>query len=115
MPRRLPTHPGNPSPTDRVRDWLGEIDSLLGEVDRTVRGAARAVRSAFDDGPFEVLAYRGFGNDRSAYVYGRAQENRGVGVSNLLEAARAVMLGNAHTRLPFPGVAAFYQALRKRN
>ena len=206
-----------------MRNWLGELDSLLGEIDRTVRGAARTVRSAFDDGPFEMLAYRGFGNATSAYVYGRAQENRGVGpsdpshsaldnlmnsyrraqshplafadlavtfgsssmklkaddegfftaridlaaplsassewneyqvnllapsrpgldrarktgeilipassarfgvisdiddtviqsrVSNFLEAARTVMLGNAHTRLPFPGVAAFYQALR---
>ena len=206
-----------------MRNWLGEIDSLLGEIDRTVRGAARTVRSAFDDGPFEVLAYRGFGNATSAYVYGRAQETRGVGpsdpshsaldnlmntyrraqshplafadltvtfgsssvklkaddegfftarldlvaplstssewnayhvdllapsrpgldrarqtgeilipassarfgvisdiddtviqsrVSNFLEAARTVILGNAHTRLPFPGVPAFYQALR---
>ena len=223
MARCLPTHAGHPLPTDAVRDWLGELDALLGEVDRTVRGAARTVRSVFDDGPFEVLAYRGFGNARSAYVYGRAQENRGVGpshpshsaldnlvstyrraqcrplpfadlavtfgssstaltaddegffsarmdlpaplerggewteygvdllaparagvdrarqtgeilipsssarvgiisdiddtviqsrVSNFLEAARTVMLGNAHTRLPFPGVAAFYQALR---
>ena len=205
-----------------MRDWLGEIDSLLGEFDRSVRGAARAVRTAFDEGPFEVLAYRGFGNATSAYMYGRAQENRGVGpsdpshsavdnlmntfrraqsrplpfadvavafgssslalkaddegfftaridhgapvsaitewndyrvdllapsrpgidrarrtgellipstsarfgiisdiddtviqsrVSNFLDAARTVMLGNAHTRLPFPGVAAFYQAL----
>src|SRR4029450_12845404 len=34
-------------------------------------------------------------------------------VSNFLQAARTVMLGNARTRLPFPGVAAFYQALRK--
>ena len=33
-------------------------------------------------------------------------------VSNFLLAARTVMLGNARTRLPFPGVAAFYQALR---
>ena len=33
-------------------------------------------------------------------------------VSNFLEAARTVMLGNARTRLPFPGVAAFYRALR---
>ena len=212
----------NPSPSDSVKDWLVEIDSLLGEFDRSVRGAARAVRSAFDEGPFEILAYRGFGTTRSAHVYGRAQENRGVGpsdpshsaldnlmntfrraqshplpfadlavtfgtssvalkaddegffttridlaaplsassewneyhvdllapsrpgrerarqageilipassarfgvisdiddtviqsrVSNFLEAARTVMLGNAHTRLPFPGVAAFYQAL----
>ncbi len=206
-----------------MRDWLGGIDSLLGELDKNVRGATRSVRSAFDDGPFEVLAYRGFGNARCAYVYGRAQEHRRVGpgtqadsalenlrntyrranshplpfadlaigyarttnamkaddegffsgridlpapiatesewntyqvdllaparpgvdrargsgeilipsssarfgvisdlddtviqtgVSNLLQAARAVILGNAHTRLPFPGVAAFYEALR---
>jgi len=33
-------------------------------------------------------------------------------VSNFLQAARTVMLGNARTRLPFPGVAAFYTALR---
>jgi phosphatidate phosphatase APP1 len=206
-----------------MRNWLGEIDSLLGEVDRNVRGVARAVRSVFNDGPFEVLTYRGFGDARHAYVYGRAQENRGVGkstetdsiaenlmnsyrradshplafaelavmfggvtqavkaddegffsgrvdlatevaaegewaeyavdllspvrpgldrprckgevlippasaqfaiisdiddtviqsrVSNFLLAARSVILGNARTRLPFPGVAAFYEALR---
>ena len=206
-----------------MRNWLGEIDSLLGEVDKNVRGVARAVRSAFDDGPFEVLTYRGFGDAQHAYVYGRAQENRGVGkstetdsvvenlvntyrradshplpfaelavlyggatqaikaddegffssridlstpiattdewsefavdllspvrpgmdrprckgevlippasaqfaiisdiddtviqsrVSNFLLAARSVILGNARTRLPFPGVAAFYAALR---
>ena len=59
-----------------MRNWLGEIDLLLGEVDRSVRGVARAVRSAFDDGPFEVLTYRGFGDARHAYVSGRAQENR---------------------------------------
>ncbi|HJQ10833.1 MAG TPA: phosphatase domain-containing protein [Gemmatimonadaceae bacterium] len=33
-------------------------------------------------------------------------------VSNFLQAAQTVMLGNARTRLPFPGVAAFYRALR---
>jgi phosphatidate phosphatase APP1 len=33
-------------------------------------------------------------------------------VSNFLQAARTVMLGNARTRLPFPGVAGFYEALR---
>lgn len=33
-------------------------------------------------------------------------------VSNFLRAAKAVMLGNARTRLPFPGVSAFYEALR---
>jgi len=34
-------------------------------------------------------------------------------VSNFLQAARTVMLGNARTRLPFPGVAGFYRALRE--
>ena len=206
-----------------MKDWLGEIDSLLGELDKNVRGAVRSMRSAFDDGPFEVLAYRGYGDARHAYVHGRAQENRGVGpstdtdsalvnlvntyrrgnshplplaqlavgyagtttaftaddegffsgrvdltvpvetgaewneytvsllaparagvdratgvgeilipsagarfgvisdiddtviqsrVSNFLQAASTVILGNAHTRLPFPGVPAFYEALR---
>ena len=205
-----------------MRDWIGEIDSLLNEMERGVKGVARAVRSVLDDGPFQVLAYRGYGNAKGAHFFGRAQENRGVGpsgeadstlrnllntyrradsnplgharlaatfegascavtaddegffsgrfdvrqplpdkewveyqvelleparpgvdrakgsgeilvppasarfgvisdiddtviqsrVSNFLQAARTVMLGNARTRLPFPGVAGFYQALR---
>ncbi|MEP6729772.1 MAG: phosphatase domain-containing protein [bacterium] len=206
-----------------MRKWITELDSLLGEIDRNVRGAVRAVRSTFDDGPFQVLAYRGYGNAHSAFIHGRAQENRGVEpsgdsdstlrnllntyrradshplpfaqlvveyenatcafkaddegffsgrvdlpaplengsewrsyrvdlmeparpgvdrarvtgdvlvpaasarfgvisdiddtviqsrVSNFLQAARTVMLGNARTRLPFPGVAGFYEALR---
>jgi phosphatidate phosphatase APP1 len=32
-------------------------------------------------------------------------------ITNFLQAVRTVMLGNARTRLPFPGVAAFYRAL----
>jgi phosphatidate phosphatase APP1 len=32
-------------------------------------------------------------------------------VSNVIQAARTVLLGNARTRLPFAGVAAFYRAL----
>jgi phosphatidate phosphatase APP1 len=34
-------------------------------------------------------------------------------ITNFLQAVRTVMLGNARTRLPFPGVAAFYQALER--
>jgi phosphatidate phosphatase APP1 len=34
-------------------------------------------------------------------------------VSNVIQAARTMLLGNARTRLPFPGVAAFYLALRE--
>jgi phosphatidate phosphatase APP1 len=33
-------------------------------------------------------------------------------VKEFVRMARSVLLGNAHTRLPFPGVAAFYRALR---
>jgi phosphatidate phosphatase APP1 len=34
-----------------------------------------------------------------------------TGATNLLRMARTTFLGNAHTRLPFPGVAALYRAL----
>jgi phosphatidate phosphatase APP1 len=34
-------------------------------------------------------------------------------ITSLLQAVRTVMLGNARTRLPFPGVAALYEALRR--
>ncbi len=34
-------------------------------------------------------------------------------ITNFLQAVRTVMLGNARTRLPFPGVAALYQALQR--
>jgi phosphatidate phosphatase APP1 len=34
-------------------------------------------------------------------------------ITNFLQAVRTMMLGNARTRLPFPGVAAFYQALER--
>jgi phosphatidate phosphatase APP1 len=34
-------------------------------------------------------------------------------ITSFLQAMRTVMLGNARTRLPFPGVAAFYRALEQ--
>jgi phosphatidate phosphatase APP1 len=34
-------------------------------------------------------------------------------ITSFLQAVRTVMLGNARTRLPFPGVAKFYQALER--
>ena len=206
-----------------MKDWSARLESLIGEVRKQLGGAARAIGSALDDDPFELLAYRGYGNSTRAHVYGRALEVRKVSVStdgdstlrnlvntyrraeadplpfasvsveyaksstditaddegffngqidlpapvsgdeewheykltlvspthadthtapaigeilvpppsarfgvisdiddtviqsrvsNFLQAARTVMLGNARTRLPFPGVAAFYRALR---
>ncbi len=34
-------------------------------------------------------------------------------IGSVVQAARTMLLGNARTRLPFPGVAAFYQALER--
>ncbi|MFL5594616.1 MAG: phosphatase domain-containing protein, partial [Gemmatimonadaceae bacterium] len=204
-------------------NWRARLGSLLEDVKKQLGGAARAVDSALDKDPFEVLVYRGYGNATRAHVSGRALEVRKVSastdtdstfrnllntyrraeadplpfarvtvdyahtstnltaddegffsgwidlvqpltggnewneykvslvepvhphiepvggkgeilvpphsaqfgiisdiddtviqsrVSNFLQAARTVMLGNARTRLPFPGVAAFYRALR---
>src|SRR5687768_8111992 len=206
-----------------MSDWSGEIEFLLRKAGKTAVAAARAVKSALDDDPFEVLCYRGYGNASRAWIHGRVVERLGVGpstdadsllrnllntyrradadplrhaqvhvdyagkrtametddegffggwlepaapvigddewhswdgilesaprqddkplkssgeilvrsatagfgiisdiddtviqsrVSNFIQAARTVMLGNARTRLPFPGVAAFYRALR---
>lgn len=203
---------------------LGDrLDSLVDGAARNLKSAARAVRSTFDDDPFEIVSYHGYGNGNQAHVYGRVVEKRTAGastdadstlrnllntyrrtdsdplpfakvtighggkttemkaddegffggsidaavpletgdewheydielvspapqgtdavkgtgetlvpaasarfgvisdiddtviqsrVSNFLLAARTVILGNARTRLPFPGVAAFYEALR---
>ncbi len=201
-------------------DFDDRLESLVNDAARTLKGAARAVKSVFDDAPFEIVSYRGYGNHRQARVYGRVVEKQTAGastdadsilrnllntyrradsdplpfaevsvswaggksrlkgddegffggsieadtpldadgewheyevelilpgtdtiksvgevlvpaatarfgvisdiddtviqsrVSNFLLAARTVILGNARTRLPFPGVAAFYEALR---
>lgn len=204
-----------------MSDWSAEIDFLAKKLTMGAASAVRAIRSAMDDDPFEVLAYRGYGSGVQAHVYGRVVERSGVSpssdtdsvltnllntyrradsdplpraelkvglgqlsasmvaddqgyfggwitsdqvsggewhdyraelashliesgdpvrgkgevlvppdsarfavisdiddtviqsrVSNFIHAARTVMLGNARTRLPFPGVAAFYRALR---
>jgi phosphatidate phosphatase APP1 len=205
-----------------MKDWAARVDSVFGEISKTIGAATRAASSLFDEDPLEILAYRGYGNPTRTHVYGRVLEKRGVSastdsdstvrnllntlrraesdplpfatvkakyatvaaemkaddegffggwmdvdppvladaewqeydvelvspqvagpavkgtgevlvpppsarfgiisdiddtviqsrVSNFLLAARTVMLGNARTRLPFPGVAAFYQALR---
>ena len=206
----------------RVTDWTSRLDSLVGEVDKHLRDAARSARAIFTGGPIGAVAYRGYGNATRAYVSGRALECRTLDpssehdsplrnllntyrrvdsrplpfaklmvgfegvtlpldgddegffstaldvaiptegdewreysvevlspavahavpkahgeilvpprrasfgvisdiddtviqsrVTNFLQAARTVMLGNARTRLPFPGVSAFYQALAR--
>jgi phosphatidate phosphatase APP1 len=204
-----------------MSEWSEELAYLLKKVGKTAGSAARAVKSALDDDPHEVLCYRGFGSPSRSWIYGRVVEKRDIGastdgdstlrnllntyrradsdpvplagvevkcgdrvlplkaddegyfgglvdieliepdtewqeysvevvsppnpagdpvkgsgeilvppksarfgiisdiddtviqsrVSSFLQAARTVMLGNARTRLPFPGVAAFYRAL----
>jgi phosphatidate phosphatase APP1 len=196
------------------------VKSGIERVLRELGNVTDHVRGAFDDDPFEILAYRGYGNATRAKVYGRVIEKPNVSVSSdadstlrnllntyrraesdplahaqlktefagrildchtddegffsgwidvgkrkdgewekyevelvspiqepskvtgsgeilvppgsaqlcvisdiddtviqsrvtsFLQAAKTVMLGNARTRLPFPGVAGFYQALR---
>jgi phosphatidate phosphatase APP1 len=205
-----------------MSDRTHRLGSVIDEVRKQFGGVTRAITSALGSDPFEVLAYRGYGNSLRAHVVGRVLEVRKVSastdsdstfrnllntyrraeadplplarvtveyaktstimtaddegffggwidleesssiddewneykvslvdsadrgvlatatgeilvppstarvgvisdiddtviqsrVSNFLQAARTVMLGNARTRLPFPGVAAFYRALR---
>lgn len=206
-----------------MNGWSADVSSLIGGLGKEIIGAARAVRAVLNNDPFEVLAYRGYGNADRAFIYGRVLKKRDVSlssdrdsafrnllntyrradsdplafasvtvdyagqsvgmqaddegffggwielanpvevdkewrdydvklvshsrptvgdvtakgeiltpetgvqfglisdlddtviqsrVSNFLQAARGVLLGNARTRLPFPGVAAFYEALR---
>ncbi len=204
-----------------MSDWSIELDFLVRKLGLGAANAVRAIGSALDDDPFEVLCYRGYGNAVQAHVYGRAVRKIGASpssesdsvitnllntyrradadpvgraqldvdfatsksamaadaegyfggwlkseppnftsewheyhaemklvsgasapikgsgeimippesakfavisdiddtviqsrVSNFIQAARTVMLGNARTRLPFHGVAAFYRALR---
>ena len=204
-----------------MSDWSIELDYLARKLGLGAANAVRAIGSAMDDDPFEILCYRGYGNGVQAHVYGRVVRRIGatassdtdtivtnllntyrradadpvamaqVGiefasaksaiaadaqgyfggwlksappdltsewhdyraemklvsggkepvtgsgeimippksarlavisdiddtviqsrVSNFIQAARTIMLGNARTRLPFHGVAAFYRALR---
>lgn len=203
-----------------MSEWSLEIEYLARKLGLGAANAVRAIRSAIDDAPFEIVPYKGYGNSVQAHVYGRVVKRTGVTpsadgdsvlknllntyrradadplaaakvnvtfggattamtaddegffggwlkseapegknewheyhaeldkqpggeaikassgilvpplsariavisdiddtviqsrVSNFVQAARTVMLGNARTRLPFHGVAAFYRALR---
>ena len=64
-----------------MKHWAARFESLVGEVREKFGGAARAIRTAFDKDPFEILVYRGYGNRIRASVYGRALEVRNVSSS----------------------------------
>lgn len=61
--------------------WSANLDALLGEIDRSLRGAAKRVRGALGDDPLEILCYRGFGTRRSIIAPGRVVERRRVAPS----------------------------------
>ena len=88
--------------------WLPVRLALAGRADRASRGAAPL--SGFGEAVAHVLipppgAAFGVISDMDDTVL---QSN----VASFLRAARLVLLENAHTRMPFHGVAAFYRALR---
>ncbi len=91
-----------PSPLDVNGDWFPVSFRLLSPLQPTqpdVRATGR-VRIPRSDVTFGVIS------DLDDTVI----QSR---VANFLQAVRTIMLGNARTRLPFAGVAAFYRALER--
>ena len=89
--------PGAPLPADR--EWHDvELTAYAGGV-----VAATAVARALVPGAGARIAVVSDIDDTVVQT----------GATQWLRAARGVLLGNAHTRLPFPGVAPFYRALRE--
>ncbi|MDX1546705.1 MAG: phosphatase domain-containing protein [Rhodothermales bacterium] len=93
-------HPTEPLPADRA--WHSVALDLLDDV-QPGRGPVRA------EGPVLVPppgAAFGIISDVDDTILR-------TNATSLLKMARLTFLGNAHTRLPFEGVAAFYRALRQ--
>lgn len=88
------------APIDRSQPWIEAKLRLLAPTEGGDVIATPRIRVATADAAFGVIS------DLDDTVI----QSR---VSNFLLAVRTVMLGNARTRLPFPGVAALYQALEK--
>lgn len=91
-----------PTPLRPADDWHPVHYRLLAPLETTqpdVRAAGR-VRIPTERAAFGVIS------DLDDTVI----QSR---VANFLQAVRTVMLGNARTRLPFAGVAAFYRALER--
>jgi phosphatidate phosphatase APP1 len=83
-----------------VDDWAAVSAELLspGADSGSIRAQAQVLRPDADPGLLIIS------DIDDTVLQSRA--------TNLLAALRMVLLENAHTRLPFPGVAAFYRALR---
>src|SRR5687768_8308016 len=65
-----------------MSEWSAELEFLARKVGMGAASAVRAIRSAIDDDPFELLAYRGYGNGVKAHVYGRAVQRTGAKASS---------------------------------
>ena len=61
-----------------MSDWSIELEFLRKKLGVGAANAVRAIRSAIDDAPYEILAYRGYGNAVQAHVYGRVVKRIGV-------------------------------------
>src|SRR4051812_26278573 len=66
---------------ESVSDWAEGVEFLFRNARRRLRRVVRAIGGALGNDPFEILAYRGYGNPTRARVYGRALEMRNVSAS----------------------------------
>ena len=93
-----------------MTDWTKRLDGLLGELEKGIKGAARAVRETLgDEDPFELLCYRGYGDGRRVEVYGRVKRGRALTPSGAGDSA-LTNLRNSYRRVdtdpvPFADVA----------
>lgn len=83
----------------RIDDEWVRVDAELPSDDTTVRATGRAMI------PLTAPARLVISDIDDTVLQSK--------VTNLLRALQTIAFGNARTRLPFPGVAAFYQALRR--
>ncbi len=61
-----------------MSEWSLEIEYLARKLGLGAANAVRAIRSAIDDDPFEIVPYKGYGNSVQAHVYGRVVKRTGV-------------------------------------
>src|SRR4051812_13480201 len=93
--------------------WTARAGSLIGKAGRELRRVGRSIGSALDADPYEVLAYYGYGNAKSAYVHGRVLEVRNVSASTDSDSSLRNLL-NTYRRaeadpLPFARVMVEYE------
>ena len=99
-----------------MSDWSLELEFLAKKLGLGAANAVRAIGSAMDDDPFEVLCYRGYGNGVRAHVYGRVVQRTGATpsadkdtiVTNLLNTYRradADPFPRAEVNVTFAGAA----------